>query len=755
MRKSCSRNISGTTGVSLVLFTSFLQMACGGSNSKHTVEPAEINAQGGSISMALTAKTKVSSLTLINADSDKPQPLDGVAGHSAIIPENAVINLAVVGQSLNIRANISGVGSVLFDYDNGALTHVENVAPYAFASDSNGDYSIWTPSVGAHVLKVTPYAGSDASGLSGTARTVHFTVKNSTAPSPTPTVTVTPSPTPTVTVTPSPTPTVTVTPSPTPTVTVTPSPTAPASLTVASVTLINADSDLPQALDGVPGHSAIIPDNAQIDLSKVGSSLNIRADNSGAASILFDLDNGALTHIENVVPYALASDTNGDYNSWTPTVGPHTLKVAAYSGADATGNSGPALVIHFSVINGVSPSPTPTVIVTPSPSPSPSPSPTATGPGNPANTAEPSSYSAPITITQGGTYSGNWKNTNSNQTAVIVDAGSAPVIIQNCHIAGPGRLIELRGGGNLTVRNCSFHGKTPTVANMAHPRAITAPGFRNLVIENNFFEGVSHVVITDQYNGDGSAQETIKVRYNIVNNIDGRQPDGGTTMCNFVAIQNYGGSGGNPRFAEIAWNRVINTPFQSNSEDLINFYSAGGRSDSWFKVHDNLLKGSYAADPANQDSSGSGMIVDGDQTSDSTAKTSYIESYNNTVLNTTNAGMNISAGHDIHYYNNRIISSGKLPDGRWMPASWAGVAIWNLSSGMYNVGMEGNTIGWSKQGYTNPYTNRNDVSSNEGGGIRNNTFLPNVPITLQMEADEINLFSQKVIANGIRLGPQQ
>ncbi len=402
----------------------------------------------------------------------------------------------------------------------------------------------------------------------------------------------------------------------------------------------------------------------------------------------------------------------------------------------------------------ITPSPTPRSTPTASPSASPTVTPSATPPTPVLETNEPSSYSPPINITRGGTYSGNWASPDSDTIAVNVNAGNEAVIIENCHVAGPGRLI-VASGSNLTVRNCFFHGKPPTRNGAERPKGVVGLGFKNLVVEHNYFDHVSKAVAVDFYSGDGSVNQTLKIRFNRVRNIDGRLKEGGAYFANFASVQNFHGPGGNPRGGEIAWNDVQNEPFQSASEDLINFYSAGGRVDSWFKVHDNLLRGSYAVDPATQNSSGSGMIVDGDQTPDSNAKTAYIESFNNTVISTTNAGMNISAGHDISYHHNRIISSGRLPDGRCMPGNYAGVAVWNTSSpgSGINQSMESNIIGWGKCGYTNPYTDRNDVSTNEKGSIRNNTFLPDAPITYQTELNEVNAFLQRAQAQGIVFGP--
>jgi hypothetical protein len=52
-----------------------------------------------------------------------------------------------------------------------------SLAPYALAGDDNGNYRPWTPTVGSHTLKATPYAGANATGTAGSAVTVAFTVK--------------------------------------------------------------------------------------------------------------------------------------------------------------------------------------------------------------------------------------------------------------------------------------------------------------------------------------------------------------------------------------------------------------------------------------------------------------------------------------------------------------------------------------------------------------------------------------------------
>ena len=116
------------------------------------------------------SSSQVVSLTLVNAATDQDiRPL--VNGD--------VVNLAVTGTSLNIRANVSGsVGSVRFGLDGNTNFRTESTAPYALAGDSSGNYEAWTPALGSHSLTATPYSASGATGTVGIPLSIDFTVTN-------------------------------------------------------------------------------------------------------------------------------------------------------------------------------------------------------------------------------------------------------------------------------------------------------------------------------------------------------------------------------------------------------------------------------------------------------------------------------------------------------------------------------------------------------------------------------------------------
>ena len=114
----------------------------------------------------------------------------------------------------------------------------------------------------------------------------------------------------------------------------------------------------------------------------------------------------------------------------------------------------------------------PSLISAATPTPTTTPGPVSS---NGADITEPSTYSPPIVIDHGGTYTGNWKSMRMDTPAVTVST-SEPVIIQNCHIAGNAiGIFSPWSKANLTVRNCSFHGKAPDVNDRARDARSVSP----------------------------------------------------------------------------------------------------------------------------------------------------------------------------------------------------------------------------------------------------------------------------------------
>lgn len=97
-----------------------------------------------------------------------------------------------------------------------------------------------------------------------------------------------------------------------------------------------------------------LQDGSVVNLTALGTALNVRAVVNGAVgSVRFGWDGNANFQMENTAPYALAGDSNGNYNSWTPGLGSHTLTATAYAGQNASGAVLHQLSINFMVIEDV------------------------------------------------------------------------------------------------------------------------------------------------------------------------------------------------------------------------------------------------------------------------------------------------------------------------------------------------------------------------------------------------------------------
>jgi pectate lyase len=133
-------------------------------------------------------------------------------------------------------------------------------------------------------------------------------------------------------------------------ITVNPPPPPPPSAgqAVTSFTLINADTDQPIATfdplnNGVTLNLDTLPTR----------NLNIRANTSPATvgSIRFGWDRSSTYRIDNSAPYALGGNNSGNYYSWRPSPGTHSLTARPYTRSDARGTAGTAMTITFRVVD--------------------------------------------------------------------------------------------------------------------------------------------------------------------------------------------------------------------------------------------------------------------------------------------------------------------------------------------------------------------------------------------------------------------
>ncbi|RSK29823.1 hypothetical protein [Hymenobacter metallilatus] len=359
---------------------------------------------------------------------------------------------------------------------------------------------------------------------------------------------------------------------------------------------------------------------------------------------------------------------------------------------------------------------------------------------------------AVLVIREGGTYSGRYESVSSDQACIRVET-TEPVILDGCELRGPGPLIDATtGGSQLIVRNCRAYGASPTADNRAQGRFLEVNDGVSLLAENNYLEHTAGILVY-RWQGDGSAGQSITVRLNQARNIDGRFRNGGGAKVSFLQLNEIHGLGN----IDISWNEVINEPDQSLVEDNINLHNSSGTPSSPLRVHHNYIQGAYPVPATAPTFTGSGITTDGDATS-AQLTTAYVEAFANTVVSTGNAGMNIAAGHHNHFHHNRIVTSGLLPDGRRLPSSYAGTAIFNgyrkPATVFFANRMTGNTIGFVSWGRRSPFPDRHDLSTDACSTCTGTIHLP-PPVTRQTETREYAAWQQQARAATRRPGPEK
>ncbi|SMD44497.1 delta-60 repeat domain-containing protein/Por secretion system C-terminal sorting domain-containing protein [Aquiflexum balticum DSM 16537] len=295
----------------------------------------------------------------------------------------------VQGLRLNVRAETDPaiVGSVFMRLT-GAVnaSRTENVAPYALFGDNNGNYSGRMLPTGNYTMYSMPFTQSSRRGTAGDPLTVNFSIVGSVVP--VTGITVSPS-TATIEVGNNVQLTATVSPSNATNKAVTWSSSngsvasvnsnglvtgnavgqavitattvdggfmASATITVESVpnlgivsfTLINSanNQDMFELTDGM------VIDESQTS----GLRLNIRANTNPTivGSVYFTLS-GPVNRdaTENVTPYAIFGDKNGNYSGRTLPAGTYTLSAQAYSDRNRRGTAGPIKTITFTINSNV------------------------------------------------------------------------------------------------------------------------------------------------------------------------------------------------------------------------------------------------------------------------------------------------------------------------------------------------------------------------------------------------------------------
>jgi hypothetical protein len=374
-------------------------------------------------------------------------------------------------------------------------------------------------------------------------------------------------------------------------------------------------------------------------------------------------------------------------------------------------------------------------------------------------------WSGPATITQAGTYSGNWKSTDPRTSAVTI-ATNEPVVIQNSYVTGPGDLIDDPYYGNqLTVKNVIGIGVNANVKGQANGLFVDAQNPALLDVEHCYFESVRFGVYVRGYAGDRDGTETVTILNNRGRNILGLESDGnqgylpGESQWQWAHAFQLSNMPSVPGI-QIAWNEIVNYPFQSLVNENINMFDAGGTASSPAETHDNYIQGAYGYNPAAGAYNGGGFTTDGSGSDTVATASSFNNVYNNQIVATVNIGIEFGAGHDNVAYNNRVIASGLLSNGAKISAQNVGLSLYdvygNIQNGsMYNNNMHGNTVGWmcwAARCAWDGYRNDEYFPDNNGYYSTNQSISAN-PISLRVERAEYPAWLAKVSANGMVVGP--
>jgi hypothetical protein len=269
--------------------------------------------------------------------------------------------------------------------------------------------------------------------------------------------------------------------------------------------------------------------------------------------------------------------------------------------------------------------------------------------------------------------------------AILVTT-TAPVIILNSNIETSGDFIVGQGGNDITVINCTAVADNPNVRGMQKGIFLRVTKPVNIAMRNNVIQGVRIGLYLNGYSGNHTHNQTIRVIGNNFLNIDGRPSDGKngySTSGQYNGQAIHVGNAYSVPDMEYAWNQVVNQPNQSATGAIIEFSESGGTSASPTLVHDNFIQGAYPASPGTDLYGFGGLLIDGSNSDTAITTSAFINVYQNQIVSTANYGLAITAGHDISFNNNRVVSSGYTQIGVFYPMS----SYYGAAYGAYNINL--------------------------------------------------------------------
>jgi hypothetical protein len=366
-------------------------------------------------------------------------------------------------------------------------------------------------------------------------------------------------------------------------------------------------------------------------------------------------------------------------------------------------------------------------------------------------------WSGPLVITRGGTYSGNWQNTDGHSAAILIKT-QAPVIIENSRLRSNADLIRVGiSGANLTIRNSAGVAMAPTGQDQGNGRFVEVTSPVYLDVENNYMENVSVGVVIHGFSGNRGGLPTIVVRANRARDINGTAGNAGgesrskasALAAHFIELDDVQSVPG----VVLGWNEIVNRPGRSLVGDNIAIFRSSGTANQPIEIHDSYIEG---ASPQ-----GGGITLQGSVDDTVGNASAFNNLHDNQVVRTGSRGISFFAGHNNVATHNRVISSGMVQAGQENVELSIGMAnedetgVSIAHGAMYNNLMRDNTIGWmcwesscAAQGH------RMDARfSAAPEDYSSNSVLVSQPITPAMEEQEYQRWWNKLDAAGVSIGP--
>ena len=368
----------------------------------------------------------------------------------------------------------------------------------------------------------------------------------------------------------------------------------------------------------------------------------------------------------------------------------------------------------------------------------------------------------PIVIDHGGTWTGGVYDSWDNRTPAVTITTDQPVTLYKCTISGNADLIRaVSGGAHVTIRDCKGVTSFSSIAGRSKGFFFNSYQPTSVVIQNNHIEGTGGINIVG-FRYDSGTSDTITIAFNDIKNVDGRKSRGigrrpdfdtGPDLRHAVMLNSVHAV---PKIV-VAWNQMVNEPWQSACEDVIDLYQSSGTRGSNVVVNNNYIQGAYPPRPESQKYCGGGINLGDTAPGDKNPADvpAYADCFANQIINTCNYGIGIFGGHDMSLHDNTVLCSGKFGSGYLLKYTFVGSLSWDYAKigNWHDNSIHGNQVGYEQNNFSHDtYT----------GQQLNNYWAPTVLrycsnhsphlVTQAMESREWTRWQDKVASHQIHIG---